>query len=102
MQNLGFPCILNARSFQDEAQALYRRLDYFDPEGARSWCVGPEICTRHGVEENTVYRWKSEFGGRQISEAKRLRELEAEFVDLIEWAFLGGQIDYLRANLAYA
>ena len=32
----------------------------------------------HGVDENTIYRWKSQFGGMEVSEAKRLRELEAE------------------------
>ncbi len=38
----------------------------------------PDLSRRHGVAENTVYRWKSKFGGMEISEAKRLRELEAE------------------------
>jgi putative transposase len=38
----------------------------------------PDIARRHGMAENTVYRWKSKFGGMEVSEAKRLRELEAE------------------------
>lgn len=38
----------------------------------------PDIARRHGVAENTVYRWKSKFGGMEVSEAKRLRELETE------------------------
>ena len=38
----------------------------------------PELSRRHGVVENTIYRWKSKFGGMEISEAKRLRELEQE------------------------
>jgi len=38
----------------------------------------PELSRRHGVAENTLYRWKSKFGGMEVSEAKRLRELEAE------------------------
>jgi putative transposase len=38
----------------------------------------PEIARRQGVAKNTVYRWKSNFGGMMVSEAKRLRELEAE------------------------
>jgi len=38
----------------------------------------PDLARRHGVCENTIYRWKSKFGGMEISEAKRLRELEAE------------------------
>ena len=38
----------------------------------------PELARRHGVAENTVYRWKSKYGGMEVSEAKRLRELEEE------------------------
>ena len=37
-----------------------------------------DLSRRHGVAENTVYRWKAKFGGMEVSEAKRLRELEAE------------------------
>ena len=39
---------------------------------------GPDIARRHGIAENTIYRWKSKYGGMEVSEAKRLRELEAE------------------------
>jgi putative transposase len=38
----------------------------------------PSLPRRHGVTENTIYRWKSKFGGIEVSEAKRLRELEQE------------------------
>ena len=38
----------------------------------------PDLSRRHGVVENTIYRWKSKYGGMEVSEAKRLRELEAE------------------------
>lgn len=38
----------------------------------------PDLAHRHGVSENTIYRWKSNFDGMEVSEAKRLRELEAE------------------------
>jgi putative transposase len=37
-----------------------------------------DLSRRHGVAENTVYRWKAKYGGMEVSEAKRLRELEAE------------------------
>lgn len=33
----------------------------------------PELSRRHAVAENTIYRWKSKFGGMEVSEAKRLR-----------------------------
>src|SRR5210317_1609988 len=38
----------------------------------------PDLSRRHGIAENTIYRWKSKFGGMEVSEAKRLRELERE------------------------
>lgn len=31
-----------------------------------------------GVSEHTIYRWKAKLGGMEVSEAKRLRELEDE------------------------
>ena len=38
----------------------------------------PDLSRRHGIVENTIYRWKSKYGGMEVSEAKRLRELELE------------------------
>ncbi len=37
-----------------------------------------EICRRHGISEQTFYRWKSKYGGMEVSGARRLRDLEAE------------------------
>lgn len=37
-----------------------------------------DLARRHGVCENTIYRWKSKFGGMEVNEAKRLRDLEQE------------------------
>jgi putative transposase len=36
------------------------------------------LARRHGIAENTIFRWKAKFGGMEVSEARRLRELEAE------------------------
>ena len=36
------------------------------------------MCRRHGVSETTFYRWKAKFGGMEVSDARRLRRLEAE------------------------
>ncbi len=38
----------------------------------------PEICRKNGTTEQTFYRWRSKYGGMQISDAKRLKELETE------------------------
>ena len=37
-----------------------------------------ELCRRHGISPATFYKWKSKFGGMEVSEAKRLRALEDE------------------------
>lgn len=37
-----------------------------------------ELCRKHGFSDGAFYGWRSKFGGLQVSEAKRLRELEAE------------------------
>ncbi len=37
-----------------------------------------EIIRRHGVSEQSFYRWKAKYGGLEVSEARRLRTLEAE------------------------
>ena len=37
-----------------------------------------EACKQLGVSEQTYYRWRKEYGGMKIDQAKRLKELEAE------------------------
>jgi putative transposase len=37
-----------------------------------------EIIRQHNISEQTFYRWKSKYGGMEVSEAKRLRHLEEE------------------------
>ena len=37
-----------------------------------------EVCRQYGVSEQTVYRWRTKYGGLSASELHRLRELEAE------------------------
>jgi putative transposase len=37
-----------------------------------------EAGRKYGLTEHTIYRWKAKFGGMEVSEDKRLRELEEE------------------------
>ena len=36
-----------------------------------------EVSRKHGVSANTIYQWRSKFGGMAVSDMQRLRELEA-------------------------
>ena len=37
-----------------------------------------DVTREHGISANTFYRWRSKYGGLEVNEAKRLRELEDE------------------------
>lgn len=37
-----------------------------------------QISREHGVSEATFYNWKAKYGGMQVSEVKRLKDLEDE------------------------
>jgi putative transposase len=37
-----------------------------------------ELCRKHGISDATFYNWRSKFGGMEVSEAKRLKQLEEE------------------------
>jgi putative transposase len=45
---------------------------------AEAGTAARELCRRHGISRETFYRWKSKYGGMDVSEAKRLRVLEEE------------------------
>lgn len=37
-----------------------------------------EVCRKYGIADQTYYNWKKKYGGLEVSEVRRLRELEAE------------------------
>src|SRR5438067_5078170 len=37
-----------------------------------------DVCRKHGISDATFYKWRSRFGGMEISEARRLKALEEE------------------------
>ena len=37
-----------------------------------------ELCRKHGISDATFYKWRSRYGGMEVSEAKRLKALEEE------------------------
>ena len=37
-----------------------------------------ELCRKYGISDATFYKWRSKYGGLEVSEAQRLRSLETE------------------------
>ena len=37
-----------------------------------------ELCRKHGISDATFYKWRSKFGGMEVSDARRLKTLESE------------------------
>ena len=45
---------------------------------AESGVKATELCRRHGISDATFYVWRSKYGGLEVSEMRRLRQLEEE------------------------
>ena len=42
----------------------------------------PELCRKHGISQNTFYRWKSKYGGMELNDMHRMKQLEDENASL--------------------
>jgi len=61
-----------------EAEQIQRTPDHRDLESGGSRRTAKDVCREYEISEATYYQWKSEYGGMQASDIKRLRELEEE------------------------
>jgi transposase-like protein len=59
------------------AEQIIAKLREADVELAKGQSVG-EICRKLAVSEHTYYRWRKEYGGLKVDQAKRLKDLERE------------------------
>jgi len=58
-------------------ESIVRKLREAEVELSRGRLVA-QVCKRLGVCEQTYYRWRKEYGGLRLDQAKRLKELESE------------------------
>ena len=49
---------------------------------AESGLTAADVCRKHNCSEQSFYRWKAKFGGMDVSDVKRLRELHRENTEL--------------------
>jgi len=58
-------------------EAIVRKLREAEVELSRGMTV-KEVSKKLGINEQTYYRWRKEYGGLQVNQAHRLKELERE------------------------
>ena len=45
---------------------------------AESGATVLDLCRRHGMSQSTFFKWKSKYGGLEVSELRRIKQLEEE------------------------
>ena len=66
----------------NEQETVYSGADHWEAAGSRGG-FGPgasvgQVCRTLGIAEQTFYRWRREYGGLKVEQAKRLKALEQE------------------------
>ena len=65
--------MVNAQSFP-EGNSKLREAEVALSKGQTT----SQVCKKLGITENTYYRWRREYGGLRVDQAKKLKELERE------------------------
>ena len=58
-------------------EQIVARLRQAEADVASGLTIG-QVCQKLGVSENTLHRWRKQYAGMKVAEAKRLKELQAE------------------------
>ncbi len=66
-------------------EEIIHKLRVAEVESSKGSNTG-EICRKLGITEQTYYRWRKQYGGMKVEQARRFKELEAENARLKEAA----------------
>ena len=65
---------MKKRRSAEQIVGLLRQADVDLGKGANV----PDVCRRLGISQQTYYRWRKEYGGLELDQAKRMKDLERE------------------------
>ena len=73
------------KATDDEAQPVHRRtfvtcrsLNIGILKQHQAGLGAKDLCRKHGISDATFYKWRSKYGGMEVSDARRLKALEDE------------------------
>ncbi len=66
-----------AKQKRHSAEQIIAKLREVDVELSRGISVG-QICRKLEISEHTYYRWRKEYGGLKLDQARRFKDLERE------------------------
>ena len=66
-----------AKQKRHSAEQIITKLREAEVELAKGVSIG-QVCRKLEISEHTYYRWRKEYGGLKVDQAKRLKELERE------------------------
>ena len=68
----------SVRGGPNETEQIHGRADPGDRQGRGAGRKVADLCRAHGITEQTYYRWKAKYGGMELSEMQRLKQIEDE------------------------
>lgn len=69
---------VNLENDGHEKEQIYRATDHRLRQAGRDRLGVKDLCRKGGFSDATFYKWRSKYGGMDVPDARRMRELEAE------------------------
>jgi putative transposase len=69
---------VNLENDGHEKEQIHRGADHRFHQAGRVRLADQDLCRKGGFSDATFYKWRAKYGGMDVPDARRLRELEAE------------------------